>query len=42
LKNITNRTFEERTWRTDDPRVKASLEYGKQQLEQERAGEQDE
>jgi len=36
LKNIENRTFEERTWRTDDPRVQAALAYGKQQLEIER------
>lgn len=42
LKNINSRTFEERTWRTDDPRVKAAIEYGKQQLEQERASEDDE
>ncbi len=33
LKNIQNRTFEERTWRTDDPRVQAAIMYGKQQLE---------
>lgn len=37
LKNISSRSFEERTWRSDDPRVKATLEYGKQLLEQERA-----
>lgn len=36
LKNIENRTFTERTWRTDDPRVQAALAYGKQQLEIER------
>ena len=36
LKNIETRTFEERTWRTDDPRVQAALAYGKQQLELER------
>jgi thymidylate synthase len=41
LKNINERTFEERTWRTDDPRVKAALEYGKQQLEQEREKERE-
>jgi thymidylate synthase len=34
LKNIQARTFEQRTWRTDDPRVKAALEYGRAQLEQ--------
>jgi thymidylate synthase len=39
LKNIKERTFEERTWRTDDPRVAAAIEYGKQQLEMERARE---
>jgi thymidylate synthase len=40
LKIIGDRTFEERTWRTDDPRVKAAMDYGKQLLEQERAKEQ--
>ena len=41
LKNIKARSFEERTWRTDDPRVKAALDYGKQQLEQEREREKE-
>jgi len=42
LKNVQTRSFEERTWRTDDPRVQAALEYGKQLLNQERAREQEE
>lgn len=42
LKNIQTRSFEERTWRTDDPRVQAALEYGKKLLNQERAAEQKE
>ena len=41
LKNINSRSFAERTWRTDDPRVQAAIEYGKQQLEQERARERE-
>jgi thymidylate synthase len=39
LKNIEQRSFEERTWRTDDPRVKIAMDYGKQQLEDERKRE---
>lgn len=39
LKIIQNRSFEERTWRTDDPRVQAAIAYGKQLLEQERERE---
>jgi thymidylate synthase len=42
LKNVQNRTFTERTWRSDDPRVKAAIEYGKQLLIQEKAREEDE
>ncbi|WP_455391836.1 thymidylate synthase [[Eubacterium] cellulosolvens] len=42
LKNIKSRSFEERTWRTDDPRVRAAINYGKQLLEQERLREQEE
>jgi thymidylate synthase len=37
LRNIQDRTFEERTWRSDDPRVQAAIDYGKQMLEQEKA-----
>jgi thymidylate synthase len=36
LKNVKSRSFEERTWRTDDPRVQAMIAYGRQLLEQER------
>ncbi len=42
LKNIKSRSFEARTWRSDDPRVLAALEHGNQMLEQERAREQEE
>lgn len=42
LKNVNERSFEERTWRTDDPRVSAAIEYGKQLLEQEKKREQEE
>jgi thymidylate synthase len=35
MKNVKLRSFEERTWRTDDPRVQAAISYGKKQLEQE-------
>ncbi len=35
LKNVKGRSFEERIWRTDDPRVLAAIEHGKQLLEQE-------
>lgn len=37
LKSIQEREFDERTWRSDDPRVQAALEYGKQLLDQEKA-----
>ena len=36
LKNINERSFEQRTWRSDDPRVLAAMEYGKQLLEKEK------
>ena len=41
LKIIQKRSFEERTWRTDDPRVSAAIAYGKQLLEKERKPETD-
>ena len=37
LKSIQEREFDERTWRSDDPRVQAAIEYGKQLLDQEKA-----
>ncbi len=40
LKNIQERTFEERTWRSDDPRVQTAIDYGKQMLAQEQARDQ--
>jgi thymidylate synthase len=39
LKNIKERTFEQRTWRSDDPKVKAAIEYGKQLLKMEKDNE---
>jgi thymidylate synthase len=39
LKNIRERTFEQRTWRSDDPKVKAAVEYGRQLLAMEKADE---
>ena len=42
LKNIKDRSFEERTWRTDDPRVQAAIDYGKKLLEQEKKREGEE
>ncbi len=39
LKIISERTFEQRTWRSDDPRVKAAVEYGRQLLKMEKAKE---
>ncbi len=36
LKNVRERTFEQRTWHTDDPRVQAGIEWGKRQIQQER------
>jgi thymidylate synthase len=37
LKSIKERKFEERTWRSDDPRVKMSIDLGKKQLEDEKS-----
>lgn len=42
LKNVHSRSFSERTWRTDDPKVQAAINYGKQLLEQERIREREE
>ena len=39
LKIISERSFEERTWRSDDPRVLAAVEYGRQMLVMEKADE---
>jgi thymidylate synthase len=40
LKIISERSFEERTWRSDDPKVLAAIEYGKQLLAMEKANEE--
>lgn len=36
LRSLSRRSFEERTWRSDDPRVLAALQWGRDQIEQER------
>lgn len=36
LRSIRERTFEERTWRTDDPRIQLGIERGREQIEKER------
>lgn len=36
LRSLARRSFEERTWRSDDPRVLAALQWGRHQIEQER------
>ncbi len=41
LKNIKSRKFMERTWQSDDPRVKAAIEYGKRLLASEKGGERE-
>jgi thymidylate synthase len=35
LRNLRERTFAQRTWRSDDPRVLASIEWGKREIEEE-------
>jgi thymidylate synthase len=37
LKSVNERTFEQRTWCSDDPRVIESIKYGQKQLEDERS-----
>ena len=37
LKSIRERTFEERTWRSDDPRIKLGIQRGREQIEKEKA-----
>lgn len=36
LRSLERRSFEDRTWRSDDPRVLAALQWGREQIEQER------
>jgi thymidylate synthase len=36
LRNVRERTFEERTWKSDDPRVQASIEWGRRQILEEK------
>jgi len=37
LKSVNERSFEQRTWRSDDPRVIESIKYGQKLLEDEKA-----
>lgn len=36
LKSVNDRTFEQRTWNSDDPRVIESIKYGQMQLDEEK------
>jgi thymidylate synthase len=36
LRSIRERSFEDRTWRSDDPRIQFGLQRGREQIEQER------
>jgi thymidylate synthase len=36
VRNLRERTFEQRTWRSDDPRVQAGIAWGRAQIEEER------
>lgn len=36
LRSLERRSFEDRTWRSDDPRVLAAVQLGREQIEQER------
>lgn len=37
LRSLERRSFEDRTWRSDDPRIQAALRCGREQIERERA-----
>jgi thymidylate synthase len=37
LKSVKERSFDQRTWRSDDPRVLESIKYGQKQLDDEKA-----
>lgn len=39
LKSVSERSFENRTWRSDDPRVIESIKYGQKQLDDEKASQ---
>ncbi|MEW6443298.1 MAG: thymidylate synthase [bacterium] len=38
LRSLRERSFADRTWRSDDPRIQAGLQWGREQIEQEKAG----
>jgi thymidylate synthase len=38
LRSLRERSFEDRTWRSDDPRILAGIQWGREQIEEEKRG----